>query len=70
MQTLLDNFNFGPVMMLYWTSEVPLKLSLVYYNLTTYAHTLHTNQWPLYDNCQQMSGTKTGQRTDREQYTR
>ena len=47
------NLNFGPVMMLYWTSEVPLKLSLVYYNLTTYAHALHTNQWPLYDNCQQ-----------------
>ena len=52
MQTLLDNFNFGPVMMLYWTSEVPLKLSLVCYNLTMYVHALHTNQWPLYDNCQ------------------
>ena len=52
---------------LYPTSEVPLKLSLVHYSLTTYA--LHTNRYPLNDDYLLMSRTKTNRSTDRERYT-
>ena len=53
---------------LYRTSEAPVKLSHVYYNLTIYV--LHTNLKPLYDDYLLTSRKETNRRTDREQYTK